>query len=57
MVCTIYEKINTYVQSERHVCLWKCLDPLKMYLGKNCVEKFVEYNEDDLRRLCSAFPQ
>ena len=32
-------------------------DPFKMYLGKDCVEKFVEYIEEEVRRLHEKFPQ
>ena len=32
-------------------------DPLKMYRGKDCVEKFVEYIEEEVRRLYATFPQ
>ena len=32
-------------------------DPLKMYRGKDCVEKFVEYIEEEARRLYATFPQ
>ena len=32
-------------------------NPLKMYWGKDCVEKFVEYIEEDVRRPCEKCPQ
>ena len=32
-------------------------DPLKMYRGKDCVEKFVEYIEEEVKRLYATFPQ
>ena len=32
-------------------------DPLKMYRGKNCVEKFVEYIEKEVKRLYETFPR
>ena len=32
-------------------------DPLKMYRGKDCVEKFVEYIKEEVRRLYEKFPQ
>ena len=32
-------------------------DSLKMYRGKDCVEKFVEYIEEEVRRLYATFPQ
>ena len=28
-----------------------------MYRGKDCVEKFVEYIEEEVRRLYATFPQ
>ena len=40
----------------QHLCLWRCLWPLKMYRGKDCVEKFVEYTEEEIKRLYEAFP-
>ena len=32
-------------------------DPLKMYQGKDCVEKFVEYIKEEVKRLYEKFPQ
>ena len=32
-------------------------DPLKMYRGKDCVEKFVEYIEKEIKWLYEKFPQ
>ena len=32
-------------------------DPSKMYHGKDCVEKFVEYIEEEIKRLYATFPQ
>ena len=32
-------------------------NPLKMYRGKDCVEKFVEYIEEEVRRLYATFPR
>ena len=32
-------------------------DPLKMYRGKDCVEKFVEYIEEEVKRLYETFPR
>ena len=32
-------------------------DPLKMYRGKYCVEKFVEYIEEEVKRLYEIFSQ
>ena len=31
--------------------------PLKMYQGEDCVEKFVEYIEEEVKRLYATFPQ
>ena len=55
------EKINT------HVLLGWCahstfdygvvLEPLKIYRGKDCVEKFVEYIEDEVKWLFETFPR
>ena len=28
-----------------------------MYVGKDCVEKFVEYVEEEVKRLYATFPQ
>ena len=32
-------------------------DPLKMYQGNDCVEKFVENIEEEVKRLNATFPQ
>ena len=32
-------------------------DPLKLYRGKDCVERFVEYIEEEVKRLYATFPQ
>ena len=32
-------------------------DPLKIYRGKDCVEKFVEHIEEEVKRLYATFPQ
>ena len=54
------EKINTYVPSGWCVhstfAYGDVPDPLKMYRGKDCVEKFVEYIEDEVKRLYATFP-
>ena len=31
-------------------------DPLEMHRGKDCVERFVEYIEEEVRRLYATFP-
>ena len=55
------EKINTHVSSG--CCLHSTfaygdvLDRLKMYRGKDCVEKFVEYIEEEIKRLYGTFPR
>ena len=55
------EKINTHVPSGWCVhstfAYGDAPDPLKMYRGKYCVEKFVEYIEEGVRRLYATFPQ
>lgn len=33
------------------------LDPLQIYRGKDCVEKFVQQTEDEVNKLYAAFPQ
>ena len=33
------------------------LDPLKMYRGKDCLEMFVEYIEEEVKRLYATFTQ
>ena len=53
------EKINTHVPSGW--CVHSTFaygdfpDPLKMYRGKDCVEKFVEYREKEVKRLYETF--
>ena len=55
------EKINTHVPSR--LCVHSTFaygdipNPLKMYRGKDCVEKFVEYIEEEVRRLYETFPR
>ena len=55
------EKINTHVLSG--CCVHSIFsygdvpDPLKMYQGKDCVEKFVEYIEEEAKWLYATFPQ
>ena len=55
------EKINTHVPSGWCVhstfAYGDVPDPLKMYRGKDCVEKFVEYIEEEVKRLYETFPQ
>ena len=55
------EKINTHVPSGWCVhstfAYGDVPDPLKMYRGKDCVEKFVEYIEEEVKRLYEAFPR
>ena len=54
------EKINTHVLSGWCVhstfAFGDAPDPLKMYQGKDCVEKFVEYIEEEVKRMYEAFP-
>ena len=55
------EKTNTHVPSGW--CVHSTFayedvpDPLKMYWGKDCVEKFVEYIEEEVKRLYETFPR
>ena len=55
------EKINTHVPSGWCVhstfAYGDVPDPLKMYRGKDCVEKFVEYIEEEVKRLYEVFPR
>ena len=54
-------KINSYVPSGW--CVHSTFayrdvpDSLKIYWGKNCVEKFVEYIEEEVKRLYATYPQ
>ena len=53
------EKINTHIPSGLYVhstfAYGDVPDPLKMYRGKDCVEKFVEYREEEVKRLMQHF--
>ena len=55
------EKINRHVPSAW--CVHSTFpygdlaNPLKMYRGKNCVEKFVEYIKEEVNWLYATFPQ
>ena len=55
------EKINTHAPSRW--CVHSTFaygivpNPLKMYRGKDCVEKFVKYIEEEVKRLYATFPQ
>ena len=55
------EKINTHVPSGWCVhstfAYGDVPNPLKMYWGKDCVEKFVEHIEEEVKRLYATFPQ
>ena len=55
------EKINKHVPSEWCVhstfAYGDVSGPLQMYRGKDCVEKFVQYVEEELKRLYPTFPQ
>ena len=54
------EKINTHVLSGWCVrstfAYGDVLNPLKMYRCKDCVEKFIEYIEEKVKRLYTLFP-
>ena len=55
------EKINTHVPSGWYVhstfAYRDVPDPLKIYRGKNCVEKFVEHIEEEVKQLYATFPR
>ena len=55
------EKINTYVPSGSCVhstfAYGDVSDPLKMHRVKDCVEKFVEYIKEEVKRLHKTFPR
>ena len=55
------EKINTRIPSGWCVhstfAYGDVPNPLKMYQGKGCVETFVEYIEEEVKRLYATFPQ
>ena len=55
------EEINTHVPSGWCVnstfTYGDVPEPLKMYRGKDCVEKFIEYIEEEVKRLYATFPQ
>ena len=55
------EKISKHIPSEwcvhRTFAYGGVSEPLKMCRGKDCVEKFVEYIEEEVRRLYATFPQ
>ena len=55
------EKINAHVPSGWCVhstfAYGDVPNPLKMYRGKDCVEKFVEYIEEEVKRLYETFPR
>ena len=54
------EKINRHMPSGWCVhstfAYGEAPDPLKMYRGNNCVKKFLEYIEEEVRRLYVTFP-
>ena len=55
------EKISKHVPSRWCVrstfAYGDVTDPLKMYRGKDCVEKFVEYIKEEVKRLSEKFPR
>ena len=55
------EKINTHVPSGWWVhstsAYGDVSNPLKMYQGKDCLEKFVEYIEEEVKQLYETFPR
>ena len=58
---TYTKKINSHVPSRWCVhSTFRCgdvIDPMKMYLCKGCVEKFVGYSEDEIKKLFETFLQ
>ena len=59
MPCT--ENINTHVTSGWCVHITfsygDVFDPLEMYCGIDCVERFMEHNKDGVMQLSPTFPQ
>ena len=55
------EKINTHIPPGwcRHstFAYGNVPNPLKMYRGKDCEEKFIEYIEEEVKRLYATFTQ
>ena len=55
------KKINTHVPSgwclHTTFSYGEVLDRMKMYRGEDCVEKFIEHIEDEVKWLCATFPQ
>ena len=55
------EKMSKYVPSGCYVhstfAYGDVSDPLQMYRGKDCVEKFVEYIKEEVQRLHEILPQ
>ena len=55
------EKINTHIQPgwcvHNTFAYGDVPDPLKMYRGKVCVERFVEYIKEEVKWLYATFPQ
>ena len=55
------EKMNTHVPSGWWVrstfAYGDVPDPLKVYWGKDCVEKFVKYIKEEVKWLYATFPQ
>ena len=55
------EKVNTHVPSgwcvHSKFAYGEVQDPLKVYRGEDCVEKFIEYIESEVKRLYAAYPQ
>ena len=55
------EEINTHVPSGWCVHITfahgDVRKPLKIYRGKDCVEKFIEHIEEEVKQLYAIFPQ
>ena len=55
------EKINTHIPSgwcvHSSFAYGDIPNPLKMYRGKDCVKKFIEYIKKEVKHLYETFPQ
>ena len=46
-----------YTEKINHITYGDVPDPLKMYRCKDCVEKILEYIEEEVKRLYETFPR
>ena len=55
------ETINTHISPEwcvyRTFAYGDVADPLRIYLGKDCVKTFIEHIDDKVKRFYATFPQ